>query len=90
MKYILTLLLMATALVANARTETLKSPDGNLELTFSLSEDGTPGYALSYSDREVIKPSPLGYTFRGDASAKDPKTYMRVSYDTVDMGSGFV
>ena len=81
---------MATALVANARTETLKSPDGNLELTFSLSEDGTPGYALSYSDREVIKPSPLGYTFRGDASAKNPMTYMQVSYDTVDMGSGFV
>ena len=65
MKYILTLLLMATALVANARTETLKSPDGNLEMTFTLSEDGTPSYALSYSDREVIKPSPLGYMFRG-------------------------
>ena len=90
MKQILTLLLLAATLVANARTETLKSPDGNLEMTFTLSEDGTPSYALSYSDREVIKPSPLGYMFRGDASAKDPKTYMRVSYDTVDMGNGFV
>ncbi len=82
--------MVASVLNAQTRTETLLSPDGNLEMTFSLSEDGIPNYALSYSDREVIKPSPLGYTLRGDASKKNPETYMHVSYDTVDMGSGFV
>lgn len=82
--------MVASVLNAQTRTETLLSPDGNLEMTFSLSEDGIPNYALSYSDRKVIKPSPLGYTLRGDASKKNPETYMHVSYDTVDMGSGFV
>lgn len=84
------LLMVASMLNAQTRTETLVSPDGNLKMTFSLSEDGTPSYALSYSDREVVRPSALGYSLRGDASAKDPMTYMHVSYDTVDMGSGFV
>ena len=88
---IISALLMVTSMLsAQTRTETLLSPDGNMKMTFSLSEDGTPNYSLSYSDREVVKPSRLGYTLRGDASPKDPMTYMRVSYDVVDMGSGFV
>lgn len=87
---IISALLMVTSMLsAQIRTETLLSPDGNMKMTFSLSEDGTPNYSLSYSDREVIKPSCLGYTLRGDASPKDSMTYMRVSYDNVDMGSGF-
>lgn len=89
MKHILTLLLMAMALVANARTETLTSPDGNLVLSFSLDEKGAPRYALTYSGQEIIRNSALGYVLRGDASAKNPETYMRVTYGTVDMGSGF-
>lgn len=89
MKHILTLLLMAMALVANARTETLISPDGNLVLSFSLDEEGAPRYALTYSGQEIIRNSALGYVLRGDASAKNPETYMRVTYGTVDMGSGF-
>lgn len=89
MKHILTLLLMAMALVANARTETLTSPDGNLVLSFSLDEKGAPRYALTYSGQEIIRNSALGYILRGDASAKNPETYMRVTYGTVDMGSGF-
>ena len=47
MKHILTLLFMAVALVANAGTETLRSPDGNLELSFSLDEKGSPRYSLT-------------------------------------------
>ncbi len=89
MKHILTLLFMVMALVANARTETLRSPDGNLELSFSLDEKGSPRYSLTYSGQEVIRNSALGYVLRGDASAKNPETYMRVTYGTVDMGSGF-
>lgn len=89
MKHILTLLLMAMALVANARTETLTSPDGNLVLSFSLDEKGAPRYALTYSGQKIIRNSALGYVLRGDASAKNPETYMRVTYGTVDMGSGF-
>ena len=63
-------------------TQTLSSPDGNLELTFALSEDGSPNYALQYRGVDVVMPSVLGYKFRGRASAKMPENYMRVSYDT--------
>ena len=89
MKHILTLLFMAVALVANAGTETLRSPDGNLELSFLLDGNGSPRYSLSCSGQEVIRNSALGYVLRGDASAKNPETYMRVTYGTVDMGRGF-
>ena len=40
--------------------QTLKSPNGNFQMNFSLSADGSPVYALSYKGREVIKPSKLG------------------------------
>jgi uncharacterized lipoprotein len=39
--------------------QTLKSPDGVLEMTFHLTEDGTPQYALNYDGQKVILPSDL-------------------------------
>ena len=36
--------------------QTLESPDGTLTLTFGLSPDGTPMYALAMGKREVVKP----------------------------------
>lgn len=89
MKQILTLLLLATTLVANARTETLKSPDGNLEMTFTLSEDGTPLYALKHGGKDVVLDSRLGYMLRGDLYGNTPENYMQESYDLVDFCSGF-
>lgn len=89
MKQILTLLLLATTLVANARTETLKSPDGNLEMTFTLSEDGTPLYALKHGGKDVVLDSRLGYMLRGDLYGNTPENYMQESYDPVDFCSGF-
>ena len=89
MKQILTLLLLATTLVANARTETIKSPDGNLEMTFTLSEDGTPLYALKHGGKDVVLDSRLGYMLRGDLYGNTPENYMQESYDPVDFCSGF-
>ena len=43
-----------------AVAQELKSPDGNLEMEFSLQEDGTPVYQLDYKDKEVIESSKLG------------------------------
>ena len=40
---------------------TLISPDGNLSMTFSLTEKGQPCYRLDYKDRTVILPSTLGF-----------------------------
>ena len=50
--------------------QTLKSPDGNMEMTFHLTAEGTPQYALSYGEHEVVLPSNLGFEFRGVLKAQ--------------------
>ncbi len=50
--------------------QTLTSPDGTLEMTFHLTEDGTPQYTLNYGDQKVILPSNLGFEFRGVLKAQ--------------------
>lgn len=46
----------------------LRSPNGKLEMNFSLSDKGEPTYALSYNNQFVIKPSKLGVELK-DAKA---------------------
>ena len=41
--------------------QTLLSPNGNLKLSFQLSEKGTPTYALTFKDKTVISESALGF-----------------------------
>ena len=50
--------------------QTLKSPSGNMEMTFQLTAEGTPQYALDYGDTKVILPSDLGFEFRGVLKAQ--------------------
>ena len=52
-------ILAITSLAANAQ-QRVTSPDGNLEMTFSVSEKGTPMYELTYKNKTIIKPSKLG------------------------------
>lgn len=44
----------------------LLSPDHKFSLTFRLSNEGAPSYALTYKLRAVIKPSRLGFELVGD------------------------
>jgi alpha-glucosidase len=53
------LIFMLVATVA-ASAQTVKSPNGNLTLDFTLSNDGAPTYTLTYKGKTVIKPSRLG------------------------------
>lgn len=54
-KVLLALLLMPLAALA----QTVKSPDGNVVLTFSL-DNGRPTYEMTYKGKAVVKPSHLG------------------------------
>ena len=40
---------------------TLQSPDGRLEASIGLTEEGVPVYELSFNGQAVVKPSRLGY-----------------------------
>ena len=57
-----------TAEVTDVRT--LKSPSGNMEMTFHLTADGTPQYTLDYGETKVILPSDLGFELRGVLKAQ--------------------
>ncbi len=43
-----------------AAAQTVKSPNGNVALTFTLSDNGRPTYEMTYKGRAVVKPSHLG------------------------------
>ena len=47
----------------------VKSPNGNVELTFSVDPDGRPVYEMSYKGRAVVKPSFLGLELAKDKHA---------------------
>ena len=77
MKKILSAIIVAALALACAPkqgpvtdVQTLKSPDGNMEMTFHLTAEGTPQYALTYGDQQVILPSNLGFEFRGVLKAQ--------------------
>lgn len=44
----------------------LKSPNGNFAMDFSLLQDGTPTYKLTFKGKEVIKTSKLGLELKND------------------------
>ena len=77
MKRLLTAIATALLLAACATdpgpvtdVQTLASPSGNMEMTFHLTADGTPQYALNYGDQKVILPSDLGFQMRGVLKAQ--------------------
>lgn len=48
----------------------LKSPNGQLELTFSIDPDGRPTYTLRLGTQTVIAPSHLGYQLKKEIGKK--------------------
>ena len=69
---LLSLIILAACTTQGPATDiqTLSSPSGNMEMTFRLSAEGTPQYALNYEGRKVILPSDLGYELRGVLKAQ--------------------
>ena len=56
------------AIMVNAQK--LTSPNGNLEMNFSLDAKGAPVYELSYKGKPVIKPSKLGLELKKEDANK--------------------
>ena len=54
------LFFIALMLPMLAAAQTIKSPDGKVSLTFSLTGNGVPTYSMTYKNRAVVKPSHLG------------------------------
>ena len=71
MKRLTFLSLMIMPLIAVAQS--VKSPDGNIELKFSLSDGGKPTYEMTYKQKAVVKPSLLGLELAKDKHASKGK-----------------
>ncbi len=75
------LLLICSVWMLNA--ESVKSPNGNLELNFTV-KDGIPTYQLTYKNRPVIKESKLGLELKKDRNLIDGFTLTDVKTNTFD------
>lgn len=99
MKRLLTLFAAAAVVVGCASEKApemsgeqhlLNSPDGQLELCFGLTADGTPVYSLKRDGRDVVLPSTLGYELRGKFEKVSRADKSDKIYGTpVDLHSGF-
>lgn len=52
-----------------AFAQTLKSPNGNFIMSFSLQSNGTPVYSLTYKGKDIIKPGKLGLELKNDKNS---------------------
>lgn len=64
MRVSLLLLFLSIASGLSAQTYTILSPDGNICLDVDLTNGLS--YAVSYKDRQIINPSPLGFEFQDE------------------------
>jgi alpha-glucosidase len=61
---LLTVLPLLAAPLTAAEPSVLKSPSGNVEVSFSLAADGAPLYSVSFAGKPVVADSRLGLTLR--------------------------
>ncbi|MBC6611423.1 glycoside hydrolase family 97 protein [Hymenobacter sp. BT507] len=67
-----------------ALAETVKSPNGQLTLDFSLQNGGVPTYRLTYKGRAVIKPSTLGLELKDAPSLTEGFAVTDTKTATID------
>lgn len=60
------------------------SPDGRLQLSFDLTNDGTPTYKMDYNNKPVIATSRLGLELKNQKSLLDGFKMERVSRSSFD------
>ena len=77
--FILTAAALLSASASLGATEVLTSPDGRLQLSFDLTNDGTPTYKMDYNNKPVIATSRLGLELKNQKSLLDGFKMERVS-----------
>ena len=77
-------LLLSLLVSGMALAENLQSPNGNLELKFSVNNQGEPIYELYYKGKAVIKPSKLGLELKDDPGLMNGFTIEKSETSTFD------
>ena len=66
MKKLIQVLFVLFISINSSNAQELKSPNGQFSMAFSLLQDGTPTYELSYKNKSIIKSSKLGFELKND------------------------
>lgn len=82
--FILTAAALLSASASLGATEVLTSPDGRLQLSFDLTNDGTPTYKMDCNNKPVIATSRLGLELKNQKSLLDGFKMERVSRSSFD------
>jgi hypothetical protein len=82
MKHLFLILLILSLSIINSQT--IQSPDGNLILTFKLTDEGVPVYQLNYDRQIVIKESRLGLSLKEIPSLDEGFTISKVDSSSMD------
>lgn len=82
--FILTAAALLSASASLGATEVMTSPDGRLQLSFDLTNDGTPTYKMDYNNKPVIATSRLGLELKNQKSLLDGFKMERVSRSSFD------
>ena len=69
MKKLIQVLFVLLISINSSFAQELKSPNGQFSMTFSLLQDGTPTYELSYKNKSIIKSSKLGFELKNDKNS---------------------
>ncbi|MSP85734.1 MAG: glycoside hydrolase family 97 protein [Flavobacteriaceae bacterium] len=69
MKKLIQVLFVLLISINSSIAQELKSPNGEFTMSFSLLQDGTPTYALSYKNNPIIKSSKLGFELKDDKNS---------------------
>ncbi len=64
LKGLLTLAIPLLTACSADRTQIVSSPDGNVEITFTLTPEGQPTYSATYEGRTVVATSLMGFDLR--------------------------
>lgn len=81
----ITLLLSLSLFIVNSLfAQVLKSPDGNLTLSFSLSDTKAPVYSLEYKGKPVIKDSKMGFMINSSRPFTGDFKIVNTEYDSSD------
>ncbi len=84
MKKVLNLIAGLLVLYIPVTGQTLLSTDGNLSMTFSLTDNGTPRYSLDYKSKPAVRPSSLGFKLKKGGDLKDGFEIVSVDTASVD------
>lgn len=60
-------------------SDTMTSPDGRIEVTFTVSPGGKPIYSISFDGETIIRPSAMGFKLKGDVSMCDGFKFQSVT-----------